>query len=231
MKTVALDNAWDEPDNTSIILSQHTSKRWGNAHVFICENELKQKWLVKDFSVCSLLVRNTVGRFLFYRETRALRLLSNIKNIPGPIITPNSYKLIYPYIPGKTLRESIRDRDQINDEYFEKLEKLVITMHQCGVAHLDIRNRRNILITPQNEPIIIDFQSAIFTNYLPKKIRRLLLDTDLSGIYKHWKKASNKTLTPEREKIINKINTLRKFWIFKGYPLQKITQKSRKGRK
>jgi len=231
MKTVFLDNACTEPGNTSIVLSQHTSKRWGNAHVFICEDELKQKWLVKDCSVCNPLIRNTVGRFLFYRETRALRRLSNIKNIPGPIITPSSYKLIYPYIPGRTLRESIRNHDQINDEYFEKLEKLVITMHQCGVAHLDIRNRRNILITPQNEPIIIDFQSAIFTNYLPKKIRRLLLDTDLSGIYKHWKKASNKTLTPEREATISKMNSLRKFWIFKGYPLRKITRKLGKARK
>ena len=166
MKTVTLDNACIEPDNTSIVLSQHTNKRWGNAHVFICENELKQKWLVKDCSICNPLVRNTIGRFLFYRETRALRRLKGIKNIPGPIITPKAYTLVYPYIPGKTLRESITNRDQINDDYFEKLEKLVITIHQYGVAHLDIRNRKNILITLQNKPSIIDFQSAIFTNHL-----------------------------------------------------------------
>ena len=231
MKTASLDSSCFEPDDTAIILSQHTRKRWGNAHVFICENKLKQKWLVKDCGVCNPIIRNTVGRFIFYRETRALHRLSGIKNIPGPIVTPKAYTLAYPYIPGKTLKESIRNRDNINDSFFEKLEKLVITMHQRGVAHLDIRNRRNILITPENEPIIIDFQTAIFTNRLPKTICSLLLDTDLSGIYKHWKKASNKTLTPEREKIINRMNSLRKFWIFKGYPLRKITRKITKAKK
>jgi predicted Ser/Thr protein kinase len=231
MKTFIPNKFCIEPDNTTTILSPHTSKRWGNAHVFTCENESKQKWVVKDCSVCHPLIRNTVGRFLFYREIRALQRLKNLKSIPGPIVTPRKWTLAYPYIAGKTLRESIKNQDHIKDSFFEKLEELVIKMHQQGVAHLDIRNRRNIIITPQNEPVIIDFQSAIFIDHLPKKIRQLLLNIDLSGVYKHWKKITNKTLTPQREEVINKSESLRKFWVLKGYPLQKLFKTSRRNRK
>ena len=43
----------------------------------------------------------------------------------------------------------------------EALEKAVRSMHERGVAHLDLRHRSNVLVSEDGAPILIDFASAI----------------------------------------------------------------------
>jgi len=152
---------------TGSVLSQHTSKRWGNAHVFIDEDKAGQKYVVKDFSVCPALIRYTSSWFLLWRETRAFNRLQQIEGMPGPPIVRSRWTLRYPYVPGITLREAIHKQHRLKSQFFEDLESLVMEMHKKGVVHLDLRNRRNILVTEDNKPALIDFQTAIFTDHLP----------------------------------------------------------------
>ena len=205
----------------SAALSPYTSRRWSNAHVFKTQDELGREWVVKDFSPCNPFIRYTIAHFLLWREMRALRHLRNLDGIPGPIKPWGKWALAYPYIPGVTLREATRRKEQIGEHYFKALEDLVTRMHEDGIAHLDLRNKSNILVTSDGSPALIDFQTAVFTRGLPPRLRGLLFAVDFSGVYKCWDRFSPETLTTERREAARHMASLRRFWVLRGYPLRK----------
>jgi RIO-like serine/threonine protein kinase len=207
------------------VLSEHSSHRWGNAHVFIEKDDQGRDWVVKDFSVCSLLVRWTSSWFLLWREYRALNRLQEIEGTPGPPVIRGRWLLKYPFIPAKTLKKVAVDNTKLDSIFFERLEALVHKMHTAGVVHLDMRNKRNILITPDNHPVIIDFQTAIFTKLMPRRLRRLLESVDLSGVYKYWERFAPEGMTPERIEIATRMKSLRPLWVIEGYPLRNFFRK------
>jgi len=218
-------------DDSDPVLSVHTRKRWGNAQVTIKTDEQGQKWVVKDFNPCSPLVRHLFARFILSAETRALRILQDIDGIPGPVKMLSKWSFAYPYIDALTLRDIRTQGIKLNRSYFEALEALVIEMHARGVAHLDLRNRRNILVVEGDKPVLLDFGTAISVKYFPRFICCLLRSVDLAGVYKHWNKLSPETISSERQQTMHKMKSLDRFWVFKGYPLQKLSRKSRRGRK
>jgi len=218
-------------DAAAPVLSVHTKKRWGNAHVTIQKDDQGQKWVVKDFNPCSALVRHLFARFILSAEIRALRRLQNVDGIPGPVRILSKWSFAYPFVDGLTLRDIRTQGIKLDRSYFEALEALVTEMHEIGVAHLDLRNRRNILVIEGDKPALLDFGTALSLKYWPGFIRRLLSSVDLAGVYKHWNKLSPETINPERRKMMHKMKSLDRFWVFKGYPLQKLSSKSRRGRK
>jgi serine/threonine-protein kinase RIO1 len=219
------DGADNPGNNKEKVLSQHSSHRWGNAHVFISKDKDGIEYVIKDFSVCSPIVRYTSSWFLLWREFRALKRLQHIQGTPGPNLTRTRWSLQYPYIPAKTLKKIAVENTKLNSQFFERLEKLVQNMHKHNVVHLDMRNKRNILITPDNQPVIIDFQTAIFTNLIPPPLRRLLFAVDLSGVYKYWQRFAPEGMNEERQKIAKRMQALRPLWMIEGYPLRNLFRK------
>src|SRR6056297_2836081 len=159
--------------------------RWGNAKLFCCQFE-GRRWVVKDFSSSPAVVAATWGRWMVRMEYSALRQLQGIDGIAGSPFLMDSYALGYLYQPGQTLRR-IKSFD-IPEDFFYNLEKLVCRMHERNVVHLDIRNRRNILLRPNGKPGLLDFQSCLDLRHVPKGFGRMLREIDLSGVYKTWYK-------------------------------------------
>ena len=201
------------------VLAPYSSKRWSNAYVFKAKDERGREWVVKDFGPCNWFVRHTIARLLLWREKRALRHLEGLDGIPELIMSQGKWALAYPYIPGVTLHEALFGKERVGEPYFKALEELVTKMHEKGIAHLDLRNKNNILITADGSPALIDFQSAVLMKGLPSRFRRLLCVVDLSGVYKYWDKLSPETMTPQGREAIQRIASLRRFWVLKGYPL------------
>ena len=54
-------------------------------------------------------------------------------------------------------------------------------MHRRGIAHLDLRYRRNVLILEDGTPGVIDFQTCVWLDRLPRPVREWLKQVDLSG--------------------------------------------------
>jgi serine/threonine protein kinase len=59
------------------------------------------------------------------------------------------------YCPGTLLSEV--DEDRVGLSYIQSLERLVSEIHERGIVHSDLKKKDNLLITDQNEPVIIDF--------------------------------------------------------------------------
>jgi len=188
--------------------------RWGNANIVKVVRD-GNAWIVKDFLHCWLPVRHIWGRAMVANELRALNRLAGIRGIPESPFRVDPFAFGYRFVEGMTLRHA--DRDRITTSYFLELESLVREMHARGIAHLDLRNKRNVLITAQGHPAMIDFQSAVRLERCPTFLRPLMRQVDLSGVYKHWEKFIPGSMGRERAELLARHEAIRRFWFLRGY--------------
>lgn len=174
-----------------------------------------QKWVVKDFSACPWWVRQIFGPWMISRELYALQLLSDIAGIPQHATRIDRQAFTYHFIEGSPI--SGLGKNKLSPEFFIAYEKLVLQMHQRGIAHLDLRNTGNVLCGEDGQPILIDFQSWLkLPRWLPF-LARFLCKVDLSGVYKLWNSYLPNTMGAERQAVLDSVNRLRKGWIFSNY--------------
>ncbi len=190
--------------------------RWGNADLYQFQREGKI-WVVKDFSPCSPFIRKTWGRFMVKREFMALQKLKGIPGIPAESFLLDAYAVCYRFQPGTTLKETASEL--IREDYFFQFEKLVQIMHQRNMVHLDLRNRKNILVTDQGQPALLDFQSSLNLENTPRSLHKIMKDIDISGVYKNWSKKKPDSLDSARRAHLESLNKKRFLWFLKGYPL------------
>ncbi len=157
--------------------------RFGHARVSCVECD-GRRWTVKDFSPRHLLVRLFWGTWVLARELKILNLLKGIDGIAEEAFRIDRYAIAIEYKEGERLiyaDESLRTK-----ALFLEMEALLKQVHQKGVVHLDTRGWSNWLLSPEGKPVLIDFQTGLVTDYLPKRIRYILELIDLSGVYKKW---------------------------------------------
>lgn len=190
--------------------------RWGNADLYQFKSGGKT-WVVKDFLPCPPVIRKTWGRFMVQREFKALSTLKGIDGIPADPFLMDRFALCYRFVPGEILKDT--PPEMISDDYFYELEELVRTMHRRNMVHLDIRNQRNILVTQDAKPVILDFQSSLNLENTPRLFHKIMKDIDISGVYKNWIKKKPESLDGVRRAHLEALNKKRFLWFFKGYPL------------
>jgi len=172
-------------------------------------------WIVKDFGSRSLLTRILIGALLVRRESSALARLDGIPGVPPEGFRIDRYALAYRFTPGRPL-SSIRGRDQ-PPALFPALERTLKAIHARGIIHLDVRNRRNVLLADSGDVLLIDFESYLGTTHLPAAVRRALERFDLGGAYKHWANASPETLGDDRRRMLERSTRWRKLWVIHGF--------------
>ena len=198
--------------------------RWANADLSLFQQG-QNRWVIKDFAPCPPFIRKTWGRAIARREYQAFIKLKGIPGIPSSTFLMDDYAVCYRYIEGRTLKDT--PPESVSHDFFLKLEDLVTRMHARNLVHLDIRNRRNILVTAAGEPALLDFQTSLHLEHMPEFLRNLLMDIDFSGVYKSWNNTQPETLDPGRKARLETLNKKRSFWLFKGYP--KLIKGERRG--
>ena len=94
------------------------------------------------------------------REHTAYGRVAGIAGIPQCFGLQADGTLVLEFVPGETYRESVpalKDRAR----YFASLKALILALHAAGVAHADLKRRGNLLISPDGEPVLLDFGSAV----------------------------------------------------------------------
>ena len=205
-----------------------------NARVYRVETADGGQFVEKDFSACPRIVRNTLGRFLVWRECWILRRLERTGAVPGGVRKLPPFALREDFVAGFALRDSdtgvyasnVFDpskvvgvpaamlREPVPRAFFEALEAGVRAVHAAGFVHLDLHNSRNVMVGPGWKPVLVDWQSALPTFWMPGFLRRALERIDLAGVYKFWDKFRPGELTPERARFLDRSRFVRKhFWI------------------
>jgi len=116
--------------------------------------------VVKDFSVNGFVYRNTIGRFLVWREGRAYQRLKGVKGIPLLFRKVDGLALVISKVPGKNL-EHLSGEERPDLDFFQKLTRLIQECHERGVAHCDLKRSANTMIDEFGKPYIVDWSAAI----------------------------------------------------------------------
>ena len=156
--------------------------------------------VVKDFSKNKFFFRNTVGRFLIWREHKAYNRLRGIKGVPVLYRVIDGLALVTEEIPGRSL-ENLEKEVKLPDCFFETLKDLVIRIHNKGLAHCDLKRAPNTLLGDDGLPYIIDWAASISEDEFripPLNLiyRRFKLD-DHMAITKLKLRHSPETISPE----------------------------------
>ena len=140
--------------------------------------------VVKDFSGNRFLFRNTVGRFLIWREAKAYGKLSGIKGVPEFYGVIDGLALAVEEIPGRSL-ENLEKEIHLPYTFFESMEVLVNAFHQRGLAHCDLKRAPNTLLGADGMPYVVDWAASISRKELwfppfNRVFRRFMLDDEMA---------------------------------------------------
>ncbi len=101
----------------------------------------------------------------FQREGQLLAKIShpNVVRVFDVIAIEKMLCIVMEYVQGETLNERIRRSGPLSEDealqYFRKLAEALQQVHSQGLIHCDV-HPGNILLRPDNEPVLIDFGSA-----------------------------------------------------------------------
>jgi RIO-like serine/threonine protein kinase len=162
--------------------------------------------VLKDYRRKNAVTRGLLAPSLVKREFSVLRHLEGIPGIPRAYAVLEKRALVLEYIEGLTINKF--KAGELPDRVYERLVDLVRAMHARGVVHLDLRQRKNILIAGE-QPWLIDFANAM-KGKLTSKLRSI----DESALLKFKQRNWPHLMTDEDREALKSHKFLRKFWIF-----------------
>jgi len=166
----------------------HTFRAGGGSRPDVLLIEIEGEYAVlKDQAGADRLFALLVGPVLIWRECKALDRLQALSCIPTLLAKPSSRSFLMSYHPS----EQVTRLNTISPdwpEFFDRLSKAVNEVHLAGIAHNDLRNPTNTLVTHYGEPIMVDLVAAFCRGRrwnLPNQwIFRKFCQVDLSAITK-----------------------------------------------
>ena len=115
--------------------------------------------VLKDQASADRLFALLIGPILTWRECKALTKLSHLSCIPDLLHRPNSRSFLMSYHESEQVTHLNKTTPNW-PQFFDRLAVAINEMHEAGVAHNDLRNPTNTLMTPSGEPVLVDLVAA-----------------------------------------------------------------------
>lgn len=168
--------------------------------------------VAKDWANAWALVQPHARRCL-EREWRALAALADLPGVPQPVARlPRA--IVVSYIEGRPIHQAHLGSGE-QRAFFDALESCVERIHERGVVHLDLRQRRNILRGADGQPTVLDFEAALVCD--PARLAgRIALrwgrQVDRMAILKHKRRYAAALLTPRERRLAEILRVSRWAW-------------------
>ena len=170
--------------------------------------------VVKDARHAGLATR-WIARLLLGRERRILERLADMDGVPHVVaaVDPDCFALTL--IPGRPLDQQIfREHPR---EMMAQLLDLTERLHALGVFHLDLHNRRNLIVDDQGRLHLVDFGSAVApSRFVRAMIGPVLRHVDRQTAYKYLARYAPEDLSEEEARTVLRHRRLRRLWPFSG---------------
>jgi len=95
------------------------------------------------------------GRLMADREVRHYRRLADLRSVPQLVGRVGKSSFAHAWVEGNDLLDR---KDRLPDDFFDRLEELVRTIHARGMAYVDMNKPDNILVGRDGRPALVDFQ-------------------------------------------------------------------------
>lgn len=118
-----------------------------------------QSFLIKKTNKVGPIARG-ISKSFIQHEYNIYQKLEGITGIPKCYGLTDDGCLILEFIEG----DSYRKKEHIlenRDQFFSHLLSLILSIHDAGVTHGDLKRKDNILIGDKNQPYLIDFGTAM----------------------------------------------------------------------
>lgn len=187
------------------------------------------RYAVKDYRAKPWPIR-MAGRLQLRREERAYRALEGLAGIPRLGRRIDRDAIAVEYVEGVRLPKFHKYRPR--PELAARLAGLLEAIHRRGVVHNDIRSRDNILVTPAETLVLIDFSSALRFGASGPARRWLmpLFEGNERLAFLKWKHAiAPETMTEKERAAHRRFGVLRRLWPFN--PKEDLEMKLSRGRK
>lgn len=183
--------------------------------------------VLKDYAEKNFLCRFFVGILAIYREAYIYRRLEGLSGIPKFIGKVDRYAIVVEYIKGKDASRC--KKDELPPLFFARLREIIDSVHGRGIVLCDMRNNKNILVTEDQRPYLIDFSTAFERgfgiNILRNFIFSIFYQDDLLGIAKLKRQNAPQLLSKEEEARLDKGLFLQKEAIFIRNHLRNILRR------
>ncbi len=174
-----------------------------------------QRYVVKDFGGKGLLARAGLGRFLIGHEWRIYKVLDGVPGIPRVFHRIDPEAFIMEYVEGTALKD-LR-HEPVSGDFVRRLEELVRAMHSRGVLHLDLHQRRNIIVGKGDMPFLVDFATSIYVGrsaFAGEVLVPVFGKFDASGVLKIKKWHAPDLFSEKEIRTLRRMERLRRLWIF-----------------
>lgn len=172
--------------------------------------------LLKDYRPKNVLARTVLAPVLVRREFAILKRLEGIRGIPRAIGMMEGRALLLEVIDGVSLGKF--RAGALPEAVYHELVEVVRAMHARRVAHLDLRQKKNIMIA-DGHPYLIDFANAV---HVPKHsalsgLFPFFCSIDESGLLKFKNRYFPHLLTADDRQALRRHHLYRRWWVFKPY--------------
>lgn len=175
--------------------------------------------VLKDFRSRNPVTRSVLGPILVRREHAILRHLAGVPGIPRTFGVVEGRALLIEYIPGRTLGKF--KPGELADSVLHDLEATLDEVHGRGVVHLDLRQKKNVLIAEADgRPYIIDFANAVRVDGALRVLGEKLKAVDSGGLLKFKARFFPHLLTAPDRAALKRQASLRKLWIFSPHTVR-----------
>ena len=177
-------------------MTDAADQKWYKPIISVNADNSGNRYVYKAFRFSRGLLGNYF-RFLASHEFRMLRNVEHLDFTPDQVSRPSdaSPTIHYRLIEGRPVKEIAAGKG-VPDNFFSRLFSDVKTMHQHGVAHMDLGNSGNILVSGRGDPAIIDFGSAIPLSWLPSPVQSWACRKDILGVLKLWRRFDSESMPP-----------------------------------
>jgi len=154
-----------------------------------------------------------IARWIVARERRVLERLDSLDGVPHLMAAVDRDAIALTFMPGRPLDEqSFRERPR---ELFEQLLELTERLHALGVFHLDLHQRKNLLLDDDGRLHMVDFGSAVATGRVSRFfLGRILGHVDRQAAYKFLARFAPEELSHEEARVVLRQRAFRRLWPF-----------------
>lgn len=170
--------------------------------------------ILKDYRDKSFLVRTVLGPLMVRREHRVLKLLDGVRGVPATLGIVERAALALEFIEGQT---SSKFRDgALPPGVLDELSAVIRGIHERGVVHMDLRQKKNILITPEGHPVVVDFGAALAPRVFSplRLLMPLFRRIDRGALLKFKLRQFPSQLSDSDHEALSRQRFWRRFWPF-----------------
>jgi len=168
--------------------------------------------VVKDVRTSGRTTR-WIARWLMGRERRVLERLAPLEGVPHLEAVVDADAIALTCLPGRTLdAETFARRPR---ELAGQLAELTGRLHALGVFHLDLHQRKNLLVDDGGRLHLVDFGAALAPGPVVRTLLGpLLRAVDRQAATKYLARFAPDALTEEEARAVLRQRALRRLWPF-----------------